>query len=84
MAPSTTASGAKSSSQSTTHLLQLSSARGRIAERRSRWQSTADRERLLADTDVAQAASPARILVIATREDLTILRETRHVLAQRS
>ena len=44
----------------------------------------ADRERLLADTDVAQAASPARTLVIATREDLTILRETRHVLAQRS
>ncbi len=34
------------------------------------------------DADVAQAASPARILVLATREDLTILRETRRVLAK--
>jgi acetate kinase len=34
------------------------------------------------DADVAQAASPARILMIATREDLTILRETWRVLAQ--
>lgn len=33
------------------------------------------------DADVATAASPARILVIASREDLTILRETRRVLA---
>jgi len=29
------------------------------------------------DADVAMSASPARILVIATREDLTIMRETR-------
>jgi acetate kinase len=35
------------------------------------------------DADVAQSASAARILVIATREDLTILRETRRVLAPR-
>lgn len=33
------------------------------------------------DADVATAASPARILVIASREDLTILREIRRVLA---
>jgi acetate kinase len=33
------------------------------------------------DADVAAPASPARVLVIATREDLTIVRETRRVLA---
>ena len=32
------------------------------------------------DVDVAAAGSPARILVIATREDLTILREIRRLL----
>src|SRR5208282_2453095 len=32
------------------------------------------------DTDVAQGDSPARILVISCREDLTILRETRRVI----
>jgi acetate kinase len=33
------------------------------------------------DADVAAASSPGRILVIATREDLTIVRETVRVLA---
>lgn len=33
------------------------------------------------DTDVATPVSPARILVIASREDLSILRETHRVLA---
>jgi len=32
------------------------------------------------DADVAQGDSPARILVISSREDLTILRETRRVI----
>src|SRR5208282_3027087 len=32
------------------------------------------------DADVAQSDSPARILVISSREDLTILRETRRVV----
>jgi acetate kinase len=32
------------------------------------------------DADVAQGDSPARILVISSREDLTILRETRQVI----
>ena len=32
------------------------------------------------DADVAQSDSPARILVISSREDLTILRETRRVI----
>ena len=34
-----------------------------------------------ADADIATAASPSRILVIATREDLTMLREVQRVLA---
>ena len=34
-----------------------------------------------ADADVASAGSAARVLVIATREDLTIVREVRGVLA---
>jgi acetate kinase len=34
-----------------------------------------------ADVDIASRASAARVLVIATREDLTILRETRRLLA---
>jgi acetate kinase len=34
------------------------------------------------DADVATASSPARILVIATREDLTVVRETLRVLGQ--
>jgi len=34
-----------------------------------------------ADADIAGPGSPARVLVIATREDLTILRETRRLLA---
>ncbi len=33
------------------------------------------------DADIAAPASPARILVIATREDLTIVRETRQLIA---
>ena len=32
------------------------------------------------DADVAKPASAARILVIATREDLTIMRETRQLV----
>jgi acetate kinase len=32
------------------------------------------------DTDIATPASTARILVIATREDLTIMRETRRLV----
>jgi len=32
------------------------------------------------DSDIATPASPARILVIATREDLTIMRETRRLV----
>jgi acetate kinase len=32
------------------------------------------------DADIATPASPARILVIATREDLTIMRETRRLV----
>ena len=32
------------------------------------------------DADIASSASPGRILVISTREDLTILRETRRLL----
>jgi acetate kinase len=34
------------------------------------------------DKDVAKKSSKGRILVIATREDLTMLRETRHVLSK--
>jgi acetate kinase len=33
------------------------------------------------DADIATPASAARILVIATREDLTIMRETRKLLS---
>jgi len=33
------------------------------------------------DSDIATPASPARILVIATREDLTIMRETRQLVS---
>jgi acetate kinase len=33
------------------------------------------------DVDIATRASTARILVIATREDLTIMRETRRLVA---
>jgi acetate kinase len=33
------------------------------------------------DSDIAASASTARILVIATREDLTIMRETRQLIA---
>ena len=33
------------------------------------------------DADVAMPASAARILVIATREDLTIMRETRQLVS---
>ena len=33
------------------------------------------------DADIASTGSPARVLVIATREDLTIVRETRRVLS---
>jgi acetate kinase len=32
------------------------------------------------DADIACGDSPARILVIATREDLTIVRETRRLI----
>jgi acetate kinase len=32
------------------------------------------------DADIASAKSPGRILVISSREDLTILRETRRVI----
>jgi len=32
------------------------------------------------EADVAAEASPGRILVIATREDLTMMRETRRLL----
>jgi acetate kinase len=32
------------------------------------------------DADISMPASPARILVIATREDLTIMRETRRLV----
>ena len=32
------------------------------------------------DADISVPASPARILVIATREDLTIMRETRRLV----
>jgi acetate kinase len=35
-----------------------------------------------ADADIAVPASPGRILVIATREDVTIVRETRRVLTR--
>ncbi len=35
------------------------------------------------DADIAMPASVARILVIATREDLTIMRETRQLVARR-
>ena len=33
------------------------------------------------DADIAMPCSPARILVVATREDLTVMRETRRLLA---
>jgi acetate kinase len=32
------------------------------------------------DADISTAVSPARVLVISTREDLTILRETRQLI----
>jgi acetate kinase len=32
------------------------------------------------DADISMPASPARILVIATREDLTIMRQTRRLV----
>jgi acetate kinase len=38
-------------------------------------------EKCKADADVAVPASAARILVIATREDVAIMRETRRLLA---
>ena len=41
---------------------------------------TAANARCKPDADVAQGDSPARILVISSREDLTILRETRRVI----
>jgi len=37
--------------------------------------------RLKPDADIARATSPARILAISTREDLTILRETRRLIS---
>jgi len=34
------------------------------------------------DADIATAHSPARIFVIATREDVTMLREVLHVMGR--
>ena len=42
---------------------------------------TRDEDGLDGDRDVATADSAARVLVIAAREDLTVLRQTRRILA---
>jgi acetate kinase len=39
-------------------------------------------ERCQPDADIAEPASTGRILVIATREDVTIVRETRRLLSR--
>ena len=41
---------------------------------------TAANARCKPDADVASSASPGRILVISTREDLTVVRETRRLI----